>query len=88
MQSHDEVKEKVIDMLEYLPLLLILLACPLMMIFMMAGMHGGHGSSRQDNTGASGPLQATDHGTQDRVAELERQVQTLRDQLAEQARQP
>ena len=30
----------------FLPLLLIL-ACPLMMIFMMRGMHGGHGHGRQ-----------------------------------------
>lgn len=30
----------------FLPLLLIL-ACPLMMIFMMRGMHGGHRQGRQ-----------------------------------------
>ena len=30
----------------FLPLLLIL-ACPLMMIFMMKGMHGGHGGHAQ-----------------------------------------
>lgn len=31
------------------PLFLVFLACPLMMFFMMSGMHGGH-----DETGASG----------------------------------
>ena len=29
-------------------LLLLLLACPLMMVFMMRGMHGSHGSNAED----------------------------------------
>lgn len=29
--------------LAYLPIALVVLACPLMMVFMMKGMHGGHG---------------------------------------------
>lgn len=70
-------------MLQYLPLL-FLLACPLMMIFMMAGMHGSHGSSQHDTSAATGDP-GGDRATESRVAELERQVQTLRDQLAERA---
>jgi len=31
----------------FLPLLLVL-ACPLMMVFMMKGMHGGHGHGQPD----------------------------------------
>jgi hypothetical protein len=34
-------------MSQYLFLLLILAACPLMMIFMMRGMHGGHGGNAE-----------------------------------------
>jgi hypothetical protein len=30
--------------------LLFILACPLMMFFMMRGMHGGHGGSADKNT--------------------------------------
>jgi len=29
--------------------LLLLLACPLMMVFMMRGMHGGHGGNAKDD---------------------------------------
>ena len=74
-------------MSQYLPLL-FLLACPLMMIFMMGGMHSRHGSS--GSTTASGPAsnQAADQVTQNRVAELEHQVQSLRDQLTTQATEP
>jgi hypothetical protein len=31
---------------------LVVLACPLMMVFMMGGMHGGHGGSDQDTSGS------------------------------------
>ena len=54
---------------------LIVLACPLMMIFMMRGMHG-----RQ----ASSPAATHDHPMNDaqraeaRIADLERQVADLR----------
>lgn len=49
--------------------LLIVLACPLMMIVMMRGHggHGGHGDHSPDD---------------DRVAELEREVARLRDESA------
>lgn len=32
----------------YLPIGLAVLACPLMMFFMMRGMHGGHGAGATD----------------------------------------
>jgi len=39
-------KEKTMDWLVgAAPIALLVLMCPLMMIFMMRGMHGGHGSS-------------------------------------------
>ena len=51
------------------PIALVVLICPLMMIFMMRGMHGGHGDSagRHD-------------GSDERIAELEQQVRELRDE--------
>jgi len=50
-----------------LPIAFVLLMCPLMMIFMMRGMHGSHGDS------------AGRHDTaDDRIAELEQQVRELR----------
>ena len=67
-------------MLQYLPLL-ILLACPLMMVFMMRGMHGAQGS-KSDSAETSSPRQVTDQATASRVVELERQVQELRTRLA------
>ncbi|HET7488880.1 MAG TPA: DUF2933 domain-containing protein [Acidimicrobiales bacterium] len=33
--------------LTYLPVAVVALACPLMMIFMMKGMHGSHGESHE-----------------------------------------
>lgn len=52
-----------------IPIALVVLMCPLMMIFMMRGMHGGHrGSYRQHET------------SDDRIAELEQQVKELRDE--------
>lgn len=53
-----------------LPLALVVLICPLMMIFMMRGMHGGHGK-------AAGRSNAS---TDDRIADLEEQVRQLRDE--------
>lgn len=52
----------------FLPVLL-LLACPLMMIFMMRGMHGGHGHGRAGH-GAAG--QAGCHGGGDEQGEQPR----------------
>jgi hypothetical protein len=40
-----------------------------MMIFMMRGMHGGHGDSAGSH-----------HSSDDRIAELEQQVRELRDE--------
>lgn len=62
-------------------LLILLLVCPLMMVFMMRGMHGGHGSSV-----AGGQQQAGDHGSHSldaqasdaRIAQLEHEVASLR----------
>ena len=48
----------------YLPLLIIL-ACPVMMIFMMRGMHGGH-------------TPPVDPRADQRILDLERQVEGLR----------
>ena len=50
---------------------LFLLACPLMMIFMMRGMHGGH-------DGGHGNQNGTGNDAQTRIAELEREVADLR----------
>jgi len=53
-----------------LPIALVLLMCPLMMIFMMHGMHGGHGQ----------PAGRHDDSADERIAELEQQVRKLRDE--------
>lgn len=37
-----------VPVLAYLPIALVVLACPLMMVFMMKGMHGGHGDHTHD----------------------------------------
>jgi hypothetical protein len=44
--------------------------CPLMMIFMMRGMHGGHGQ----------PSVRHDDSADERMAELEQQVRELREE--------
>ena len=55
------------------PIALIVLACPLMMWFMMRGMHGtGAGHSGMDGG----------HGQEGKVEVLEREVKDLRQQLA------
>ena len=62
-------------------LLLLLLACPLMMIFMMRGMHGG-----RDRSDTGHDAQADHHEVHSpdgqppdaRVAQLEREVASLR----------
>lgn len=42
-----------VPVLAYLPIAVLLLACPLMMVFMMRGMsHGGHSSQDQPTSGA------------------------------------
>jgi hypothetical protein len=52
------------------PVILLVLVCPLMMIFMMRGMHGGHGQ----------PSGRHDAQADDRIAELEDQVRQLREE--------
>jgi len=44
--------------------------CPLMMIFMMRGMHGGHGSSTMHK----------EKPADERIADLEQQLRELRDE--------
>ena len=62
----------------YLPLLLIL-ACPLMMIFMMRGMHGGHDMSAQDKDPRhDGQAPGVDLPADQRIIDLESQVDELR----------
>lgn len=58
--------------------LLLLLACPLMIIFMMKGMHGG------GHAGHSEPADRPNEREQ-RIAELEQQVAQLRDEAAKRA---
>ena len=82
-------------MAEYLPLLL-LLACPLMMLFMMRGMHGGHDAPPaspappRDTADSLAHDQVSDPVadpvTSARVADLERQVAELHEQLANRPR--
>lgn len=54
--------------------LLILLACPLMMMLMMRGMHGGHADHGGDHTPTVVDTTARDA----RIADLEREVASLR----------
>ena len=60
--------------------LLVVLACPLMMIFMMRGMHGGHGRSEHEQRSASTVVDTTARDA--RIGELEREVARLRDERA------
>ncbi len=52
------------------PIALLVLMCPLMMIFMMRGMHGGHGSSTMHK----------EKPADERIADLEQQLRELRDE--------
>ncbi len=52
------------------PIALVVLICPLMMIFMMRGMHSGHGDLAARH----------DAPADDRIAELEQQVKELREE--------
>jgi hypothetical protein len=62
--------------------LLIVLACPLMMIFMMRGMHGGGTNTQQHGevpTQQSARAEHNDAGDAAlRIAELEREVAALK----------
>ena len=55
--------------------LLILLGCPLMMIFMMRGGHG-HGAAHGSGHDAHRPARTRD----ERIADLEREIASLRDE--------
>ena len=57
--------------MEQLFFLILILACPLMMMWMM---RGGHGHGMSDQSHDMGDSAATD----DRIAELEREVARLR----------
>lgn len=58
--------------------LLLVLACPLMMIFMMRGMVGGHGGHTSPPAGSAVP--GADERDR-RIAELERENVALRKQV-------
>ena len=61
--------------------LLLLLACPLMMIFMMQGMHGGGGRAEHPanpHEEHRGPYGNGDDERDRRIAELEREIVALR----------
>ena len=60
----------------YLPLLIILV-CPLMMIFMMRGMHSGHDAGSEDLS-HDAHARAVDPQADQRILDLERQVAELR----------
>lgn len=66
-------------MWQYLPVL-FLLACPLLMIFMMRGMGGGmnHGSMKHDSD--TQPYDAPVADASQRIAALEAEVAELRSQ--------
>ena len=60
--------------------LLVILACPVMMMLMMRGSHGGHGDHMSgDNANHAQTMADSDA----RVAQLERQVANLQGRLAE-----
>ena len=63
----------------YLPLLLLFLACPLMMVFMMRGMHGGHDMGAEDKDPRHEKnVGAFDLPADQRIIDMERQVAELR----------
>jgi len=55
----------------------VFLICPLMMIFMMRGMHGGHG----DNEGRGASGDGTDAATARKLASMELEIARLRGEL-------
>lgn len=61
----------------YLPLLLILVACPLMMILMMRGMNGGHGMGKDQDPHRKTRAPGTDLRADQRIRDLERRVAEL-----------
>lgn len=66
--------------MEQLLFLMVILACPLMMMLMMRGSHGGHGNHMSgDNANRAQAMADSDA----RIAELERQVASLQARLEE-----
>jgi hypothetical protein len=67
-----------------LPFALIAVVCPLMMIFMMRGMHGGHNEhERQRGASNAGTEPAvTDGATSARLQAMEEEMTALRRELA------
>ena len=66
-------------------LLLLILACPLMMVFMMRGMHGGHGQAAKEHD-HDGPGER-EHGHSVRCRHDDESLEDLtrrRDELDEQ----
>ena len=62
-------------------LLLLILACPLMMFFMMRGLHGGHGGTAEgSHAHAQGGSRGHDHTGADPSASLE-ELRRQRNQL-------
>jgi hypothetical protein len=62
-------------MSQYLFLLLVL-ACPLMMVFMMRGMHGGHGHTSSQPSASLDELRAQRDQLDRRIEERETEEQT------------
>ncbi len=59
------------------PILLIALVCPLMMIFMMRGMHGGHGAATEHDDHNAG-----DEDPERRLAQLEEEIHEPKQRIA------
>jgi len=63
---------------------LIVLACPLMMIFMMRGMHGGHGAGHAGARHGGTSDERPDH-SQKTLADLEHERDLLDEEIAQRA---
>ena len=66
--------------MEQLLFLMVILACPLMMMLMMRGSHGGHGNHMSGDNATHAQAMADSDA---RIAELERQVASLQARLEE-----
>ena len=64
--------------MEQLLFLLVILACPLMMMLMMRGSHGGHGDHMSADNARHSQVMADSDA---RIAELEHQVASLQTRL-------
>lgn len=67
-------------------LLLLLLACPLMMFFMMRGMHGGHGGNANSGHAHGAGGCDDDHAGSDPTTSLD-ELRRRRDELDRQIEQ-